>query len=133
MATRIIDRGDNAAQYYDKATGVAVDLYDLMLHSTNTVVPADGAETAPAFAGVAAEAAVADDPATEDFHVLRDVEVEISCTSSTWEVGDLVAIAGPNSVAKTAVAADAVGYCTRRSGTAATTVRARLTSTVTPN
>lgn len=132
MTTRIIDRGDNAAQYYSADSATEFDLYDILLHDTDDVKAADGTETAPKFAGLAGGAKVAGE-ATEDQRVLPDVVVEMECTSATWEVGDLVQIAGPTSLVKTTTDADAVGYCVRRAGTATTTVRARLISNVTPN
>lgn len=141
------DRGSSLHFSYNGAIAVAVG--DLMYHATDDVRPfgqqADGGSlaanqrsAAAVFAGVAMEAKSASSAADTEYPVAQDVEVEIDCSSATFEVGDWV---GPvetsggdalenQKVAKVTTRELAIGVVTKRYGSATTRVRCRLMATV---
>lgn len=153
MAVRFITEGPiQEAQFAFNGT-IAVAVGDLMYHEVDDVRPLSSqadqlteydnqARAAPLFAGVARDArTVLETGALTNFPVATDVEVEIPCTSATFEVGDLV---GPvesaggvalenQKVVKVTDESLAIGYATRRYGSATTTVRCRLISRVLPH
>lgn len=126
---------------------IAVAAYDLMYHTGDDVKPA-GSQTdethllanqivfANNFAGLAATAKTSSQGADTAFPVIIDAVVDMACSSSAWEVGDLVGIAeassgtalDPTTVAKVTVKAAAIGHCVERQASAGTTVKCRLTS-----
>lgn len=129
---------------------IAVAQGDLLYYDADDVKPAssqaDGgsqaanqATFAPNFAGIANMARLSTDGAVTLYPVLTDVEVDISCDSNTWEVGDKITVIEASSgtalenlkVTKTTNETLAIGYCTKREASAVTTVRARLISRVT--
>lgn len=99
----------------------------------------NAARVAPLFLGISRDArTVSETQAVSAFPIATDVEVEMPCASSTFEVGDLV---GPiedsggtflenQKVQKTTNEALALGVVTRRYGSATTTVRFRAISRV---
>lgn len=136
--------------HYDFNGTLAVAKGDLMYHAADDVRPfaqqADGGtlaanqiSAAKVFAGVAAEAKLVTQTAADtEFPVCVDCEVEIDCTSATFEVGDLV---GPEEdsggtylenqkVAKVTTRNKAIGVVTKRYASATTRVRCRLMANV---
>lgn len=130
---------------------LAVPMYTLMFHDGDDVKPAasltdQGSEEenqllfATLFAGLAMDArTVSDTQAITSFPVATDVVAEIDCVSSTFEVGDMVAIDEHSGgtylenqkVVKTTKHALAIGYVIKREANATTRVTVRfLSSTV---
>lgn len=130
--------------------GHVIELYDLVYHDADDIKRAstesDLLSAAPTrrefvdrFAGVALEAKSAAHGADAILPVAREFIGEFDCDSSAWEVGDLVTIASdgegdllPQQLAKTLDPSLAIGHCVRRSGAAASRVRVRLASRVSP-
>lgn len=131
---------------------LAVNLYDLLYHTGNDVLPASSQADqgspqanrqvfAQNFAGLAGAARLDTDGAVADFPVITDAIVDIDCESSTWEVGDLIGVA--EAASGTALESQkgvkvtdqeaAIGYCVARSAAASTRVRCRLISRVAPH
>jgi hypothetical protein len=127
---------------------LAVDIGDLMYHDTNDAKPASSqadqsskaanqALFAPLFAGVSQEKKVATDVAGE-ITVAADWVGEMSCVSSTFEVGDYVTVteigAGTaledQKLEKTTDATLAIGQVIKRYGSATTSVWVHLWSRV---
>jgi hypothetical protein len=134
----------NAVNYaFDGA--LAVQLGDLMFHDANDVKPAasladEGSELAnqirfaQLFAGISKFGALATELDARNEPVMPDGVVEIDCASSTFEVGDLLAIDEAASgtalenakLVKTTNPFAAIGRCVKREADAATRVVAEL-------
>lgn len=153
MTVRFLAEGPlQEAQFAFNGT-LAVAVGDLMYMETDDVRPLSSqadqlteygnqARAAPLFAGVARDArTVSETQALTGFPVATDVKVEIPCASDTYEVGDLVApiesaggVALENQkVQKTTDESLAIGYATKRYGSATTTVECRLISRICPH
>lgn len=153
MTVRFLTEGPiNEVQCAFNGT-IAVAVGDLMYQEVDDARPlssqadqlteyANQVRAAPLFLGVARDArTVSETQALTSFPIATDVEVEIPCTSATFEVGDLVAPLEQSNgtqlenqkVVKTTDQAIAIGYATRRYGSATTTVRCRLMSRVLPH
>lgn len=131
---------------------IEVNAGDLMFHDTDDVKPASSMTDqtseslnqnyfAARFAGVAMDSRKTADGAVTDFPVATDVVAEYDCASSTFEIGDLLAIdeAGSGTaledqkLVKTTEEGKAIGVCTKRYASAVTRVQCRLISRVLPN
>lgn len=153
MTVRFLAEGPlQEAQFAFNGT-IAVAVGDLMYVETDDVRPfssqadqlteyGNQARVAPLFAGVARDArTVSETSAVPQFPVATDVKVEMPCASDTYEVGDLVAPIEASSgtalenqkVQKTTDESLAIGYATKRYGSATTTVECRLISRVCPH
>ena len=127
---------------------IAVAVGDLLYHEVDDIRPfssladqgsatANQAYASKRFAGVSADARnVGDTQALTIFPVDTDVEVEIDCVSSTFEIGDYVKpteVSGANGlenqkVERTTQKHLAIGTVTKRQGSAVTRVQCRLLS-----
>jgi hypothetical protein len=135
---------DEFAKYsYDGA--IAIDLYSFMYYDTNDAKPASSQADqlteeanqrlfASKFCGIAMDAKTVSDAAHANFRIARECEGEFDCASSTFEVGDLLAVDEASSgtalenrkLVKVTDASLAIGICTERAASATTRVRARL-------
>ncbi len=134
------------------AASKAVQVGDLMYWASTVAKTANqqadgGTEAAnqasfqQAFLGVAADQRLSSETDTPDRVIITDGIFDVSCVSSTFEVGDYVAAVEQASgdalenrkVVKTADASIAIGYAVKRYASATTTVRVRLISHYLPN
>lgn len=152
MQPRLLSNGPVDRAHFAFDGGIEVNVGDLMFHDSNDVKPASSqadqgteplnqAYFAARFAGVAMDSRKTADGAVTAFPVATDVVVDMDCASSTFEVGDLLAIdeAGSGTaledqkLVKTLDDGKAIGYVTRRYGSATTRVECRLMSRVVAN
>lgn len=153
MTVRFLEEGPLQEARFAFNGTIAVAVGDLMYMEVDDIRPFSSqadqlteydnqARAAPLFAGVARDArTVSETQALTNFLVETDVRVEIPCASDTYEIGDLVApIEQANGtqlenqkVQKTTDESLAIGYATKRYGSATTTVECRLISRVCPH
>lgn len=149
MALKQNDGVPQQAQFYFNGT-IAVSVGDLMFYEVDDVRPFSSitdqltealnqAKYAPVFAGIAGDArGLADTQVVAKFPVITDAIAEVSCTSATFEIGDLVAPVEDSGgtflenqkVKKTTDPALAIGEVTKRYASATTTVECRFRSRV---
>src|SRR3990167_9245966 len=146
---RVLSGGDVRLQYAFDGS-ILVNKYDLLYHTGDDVKPASSQADqltlaanqilfAKNFAGVAMDKRLAADTgAVTKFSVAPEVEMEVDCSSATFEVGDLVAaveVAAGTSledqkVVKTTNESLAIGKVTERVASAATRVKVLFKSNV---
>lgn len=153
MTVRFLEEGPLQEARFAFNGTIAVAVGDLMYMEVDDIRPfssqadqlteyGNQARAAPLFAGVARDArTISETQAVSNFPVATDVRVEYPCASDTYEVGDLVApkesaggVALENQVLqKTTDESLAIGYATKRYGSATTVVECRLISRVCPH